>query len=69
MATAATAAAGTKTRKTPNRANGRGLTNYFSSSNEDNSLNQLRVQRLIGNFGLSPAYAAVVAPLVFGGQA
>ena len=68
MATAA-AAAGTKTRKTPNRANGRGLTDYFNSSTQDNSLDQLRVQRVIAVSGVSPVMATVIASLAFGGAA
>jgi hypothetical protein len=66
---AATTTRGHKTRKTPNRGNGRGLTNYFSSNIADNSLDQLRIQRVIHAYGVSPVLAAVIASLAFGGGA
>ncbi len=44
----------------------RGTTNYINNDAIDNNLELLRVQRLIALSGVSPVYAAVIAPLAFG---
>jgi len=62
----AATASGRKTRKTPNRANGRGLTEYFNSSASEDSSNHLQVQFLTAHFGVSAVRASLVADLFWG---
>lgn len=41
-------------------------TNFFSSNDAEDNLNQLQVQRLGERACITPALASVLAPLVFG---
>lgn len=70
MASAAKAIASpVKTRKARTVPAVQASTNYFSSNGNDNSVGGLRVQRLIGSAGVSPSFAALIAPFVYGGAA
>ena len=68
MATAATAS-GRKTRKARTAGTVQASTNFISSNDYDNSLDGIRVQRVISLAGVSPSLARIIAPLAFGGAA
>lgn len=66
---AAATASGRKTRKARTAGTVQASTNFINSNNDDNSLDGIRVQRVIAVAGVSPAFARIIAPLAFGGAA